>query len=332
MASMINIDYFAFMGRSSVIGLIIIAALIIAMVLGTGQAWAALGTAPGCPYYSPELEMQRVLRAMEPVPAGRDVALLQQRLKELQYYQGPVDGEYKTATVEAVKEFQLSRGLNPDGVVEESVWRELDEAQSVIGTQSETPPPPGEVSIVVDTYRRKLTVMSDGEPYKQYPVATGKYETPTPIGTFKVLRKAMNWGTGFGTRWIGLTVPWGIYGIHGTNKPHAIGSYASHGCIRMNNHNVEEIYPWVKPGTMVTIIGNPFKYQPSQYRTMRRDERGSDVMEVQLRLQKLGFYTGPIDGIWGGGMEKAVLEFRQSRGLPKDNSVNAEVYHLLGLK
>lgn len=195
-----------------------------------------------------------------------------------------------------------------------------------------TPPPPGEVSIVVDTYRRKLTVMSDGEPYKQYPVATGKYKTPTPIGNFKVLRKAAHWGSGFGTRWIGLTVPWGTYGIHGTNNPGAIGSYASHGCIRMNNHNVEEIYPWIKPGTPVTLIGNPFRYQPSQYRMLRRDARGSDVMEVQLRLQRLGYYTGPIDGIWGGGMEKAVLQFRESKGLAKDNVVDYAAYQALGLQ
>ncbi|MBF7083119.1 L,D-transpeptidase family protein [Desulfallas sp. Bu1-1] len=198
-------------------------------------------------------------------------------------------------------------------------------------SENKTPPPPGEVSILIDTSRRVLTVMSDGEPYKQYPVAVGKHETPTPIGNFKVLHRAMNWGTGFGTRWIGLTVPWGIYGIHGTNKPYSIGSYASHGCIRMNNRHVEEIYPWAKPGTKVIITGNPFKYQSDEFRTMRRDERGGDVMEVQIRLKRLGFYDGPIDGIWGGGMERAVIAFRKSRGLSGDNSVNADVYRLLGL-
>lgn len=200
-----------------------------------------------------------------------------------------------------------------------------------MASKGKTPVPPGEVSILIDTSTRVLTVMSNGEPYKQYPVAVGKHETPTPIGNFKVLRRAMNWGTGFGTRWIGLTVPWGIYGIHGTNKPYSIGSYASHGCIRMNNSHVEEIYPWVKPGTKVIIIGNPFRYQSGEFRTMRRDERGGDVMEVQIRLKRLGFYDGPIDGIWGGGMERAVVAFRKSRGLSSDNSVNAEVYRLLGL-
>jgi peptidoglycan hydrolase-like protein with peptidoglycan-binding domain len=302
------------------------------MFLGTSPSWAATLSAYCCPFYHPEQEVKRVLTFTNPALKGSDVIQLQEYLKQLKFYRGKVDGVYGAATVKAVMEFQKAHGLEPDGVVEESVWQELDEVQFVLGAPSKIQPPPGEVSIVVDTYRRKLTVMSDGEPYKQYPVATGKYETPTPVGNFKVLHKAANWGTGFGTRWLGLTVPWGIYGIHGTNKPYAIGSHASHGCIRMNNHDVEEIFPWVKPGTPVTLIGNQFCYQPSEYRTMRRDSRGSDVMEVQLRMQRLGFYNGPIDGIWGGGMEKAVLQLRKSRGLSNDNSVDSEVYHLLGLK
>lgn len=188
-----------------------------------------------------------------------------------------------------------------------------------------------EICILVDTARRVLTILADGEPRQQYPVAVGKYETPTPVGEFKVLRRARNWGTGFGTRWIGLTVPWGIYGIHGTNKPYSIGSFASHGCIRMNNKHVEEIYPLVEPGTRVIIIGNAFRYQKNEFRTMRRDFRGGDVVEIQIRLNRLGYYDGPIDGIWGGGMERAVLAFRNSKELSHDNAVDADFYRLLGL-
>ncbi len=284
-----------------------------------------------CPYCSLAFEENRLLAPRQPAIQGRDVEQLQRVLQQMEYYNGPVDGIYSPATVEAVKIFQISRGLVVDGVVHEDTWRALDELYCLTVTRRKTPPPTGEVSIVVDTKRRKLTIMSDGEPYRQYPVAVGKYKTPTPVGNFKVLRKAMNWGTGFGTRWIGLTVPWGIYGIHGTNKPYSIGSYASHGCIRMNNRHVEEIYPWIKPGTRVILIGNPFTYQPSRFRVMRRDERGGDVLEVQLRLKRLKYYDGPIDGIWGGGMERAVAAFRKKNGLSPDNAVDAKMYRLLGL-
>ncbi|HHW43236.1 MAG TPA: L,D-transpeptidase, partial [Desulfotomaculum sp.] len=131
-------------------------------------------------------------------------------------------------------------------------------------------PPAGEISILIDTTRRTLTVLANGEPYRQYPVAVGKHETPTPLGNYRVKRKAMHWGTGFGSRWLGLDVPWGLYGIHGTNKPWAIGSYASHGCIRMHNRDVEEMYPWIPVGAPVIIIGNPFTYREPPYRDLRR--------------------------------------------------------------
>src|SRR5699024_8212874 len=43
----------------------------------------------------------------------------------------------------------------------------------------------------------------------QYPVAAGKDETPTPIGQFHIIKKQKDWGSGFGTRWMELDVPWG---------------------------------------------------------------------------------------------------------------------------
>lgn len=202
---------------------------------------------------------------------------------------------------------------------------------TAIQDEKKNNPHPEEVSIIIDTDRRKLIVLKKGEPSIIYPVAVGKHETPTPIGNWEVLRKAAHWGSGFGTRWIGLTVPWGIYGIHGTNKPGSIGSYASHGCIRMNNRHVEEVYPLVHPGTPVIVIGNPFCYQEAYFRTLRRGMRGADVMELQRLLKKHGCYSGPLDGIWGWGMEKAVVEFRRTHGLPPDNSVNEPVYKALGI-
>lgn len=289
-----------------------------------------VGADTNCPFCRLAEENYQVLAPREPAVSGRSVEQLQLMLKQVNYYYGPVNGVYGPGTVEAVKQFQQKNGLYPDGVVEDTTWQALDEECILVVGPKEVPAP-GEVSILIDTDHRKLTVLSDGEPYKQYPVAVGKYHTPTPVGNFQVLRRARNWGTGFGTRWVGLTVPWGIYGIHGTNKPGSIGSYASHGCIRMNNRHVEELYPWVEPGTRVVIVGNPFRYHAERFRLLRRGARGGDVMEVQTRLQRLGFYDGPIDGIWGGGMERAVVKFRESIGLRKDNCVDSEVYRMLGL-
>ena len=45
------------------------------------------------------------------------------------------------------------------------------------------------------------------------------------------------------------------YGIHGTNAPSSIGRNASHGCIRMRNHEVEELFGMVAVGDAVELVG-----------------------------------------------------------------------------
>ncbi len=47
--------------------------------------------------------------------------------------------------------------------------------------------------------------------------------------------------------------------IHGTNKPHTIGSRVSQGCIRLYSHDIEILFEEVKIGTPVTIIDQPIK-------------------------------------------------------------------------
>jgi lipoprotein-anchoring transpeptidase ErfK/SrfK len=43
------------------------------------------------------------------------------------------------------------------------------------------------------------------------------------------------------------------YGIHGTDEPASIGRSVSHGCVRMLNADVEQLYPMVPVGTPVYI-------------------------------------------------------------------------------
>ena len=45
----------------------------------------------------------------------------------------------------------------------------------------------------------------------------------------------------------------GIIGLHGTNDPSSIGDRRSHGCIRMYNHGIEELVPFLPRGTPVEI-------------------------------------------------------------------------------
>ncbi|HGG0417556.1 murein L,D-transpeptidase [Clostridium botulinum] len=108
--------------------------------------------------------------------------------------------------------------------------------------------------IVINTKAHTLTLFRDNNVYKTYKVAVGKPSTPTPKGTFKIINRAINPGGPFGARWLGLNIPYGDYGIHGTNNPSSIGKSVSNGCIRMFNNQVIELSNLVPIGTTVTII------------------------------------------------------------------------------
>ncbi len=187
------------------------------------------------------------------------------------------------------------------------------------------------VSIQIDPSRNRLYLLADGKLVKSYPIAIGKPKTPTPVGEWEVINKFKNWGSGFGTRWIGLNVPWGIYGIHGTNKPSSIGSDSSHGCVRMLNRNVEELFEWVKVGTPVSILGHVLGGAAREPRRLAKGDSGGDVMLVQNHLRSAGYYHGECRGKFGPLTEQAIKSFEADHGLPVDGVFGIREYVAIGL-
>ena len=187
--------------------------------------------------------------------------------------------------------------------------------------------PTGSLHIVISKAEKRLYLYNDGEVFKTYPIALGKTETPTPVGEWKIISKGI-WSGGFGTRWMGLNIPWGKYGIHGTNKPYSIGSYASHGCIRMFNRDVEELYSFISIGTPVIIEGD---YPPLQYRTIKPGTASRDMLHVQKRLRELGLYWGPIDGRHGKMTEMATTYFQLINNKAADGIIDSSFYEILQL-
>jgi peptidoglycan hydrolase-like protein with peptidoglycan-binding domain len=58
---------------------------------------------------------------------------------------------------------------------------------------------------------------------------------------------------------------------------------------------------------------------------------GDSMRIIQARLRQLGFYSGAIDGAWGGGSQSALQSFQASRGLPPDGRVTANTVQALGI-
>ena len=119
--------------------------------------------------------------------------------------------------------------------------------------------------IIISIPDHKLALVEGDRVVKVYGIAVGKRSTPSPTGVFQVVNRLDHptWhnhghpvrpgpANPLGTRWLGLSAPG--YGIHGTNKPSSIGKSASHGCIRMRNQDVEELFTLVGIGDTVELV------------------------------------------------------------------------------
>lgn len=131
-------------------------------------------------------------------------------------------------------------------------------------------------TIVVWVNRNELELYDGFRAERTWDVATAKPGWTTPTGVWTIWDKRENptwynpaldsWGAGLpavvpggpgnpmGTRAIYIDAP-GLIRIHGTTDPSSIGRYASHGCIRMQNAQIEDLFERIEIGDHVLVVG-----------------------------------------------------------------------------
>jgi lipoprotein-anchoring transpeptidase ErfK/SrfK len=134
--------------------------------------------------------------------------------------------------------------------------------------------------LLVRIGENKLYLYEDGKITHEWPVATGQPSYMTPTGLFEIVEKRYmptwvnpapdTWGAsmpasippGYGNP-LGLrALNWSAPAIrfHGTSATYSLGYNASHGCVRMANEDVIELYDMVEVGTpIVSVISGPLR-------------------------------------------------------------------------
>ena len=104
-----------------------------------------------------------------------------------------------------------------------------------------------------------------------YPVAVGRPGWETPLGDFRVTEMIQDpaWrhpltrklyepgaaGNELGHYWIGFwTDGQTSIGFHGTPHPESVGKSISHGCVRMHEKDIRELFDRVSVGTLVSVL------------------------------------------------------------------------------
>jgi lipoprotein-anchoring transpeptidase ErfK/SrfK len=129
-------------------------------------------------------------------------------------------------------------------------------------------------TVVVKTNQRRLYYVLDGAHAIRYPVGVGragmawtgtaridgKYLSPAWSPPADIARanprlpKVIPGGSPRNPMGVAaLTLSGGEYAIHGTNEPGSVGGFVSHGCIRMYNQDVMDLYQRVSLLTQVVV-------------------------------------------------------------------------------
>ncbi len=159
------------------------------------------------------------------------------------------------------------------------------------GAQAQVHGAPAETKhreVIVSLQDRRMAVMEEGHVVKLYVVAVGASISPSPEGDFGIVNRVENptyyhpgkvIGPGtqnpLGTRWMGLSKTG--FGIHGTNQPESIGKAASHGCIRMKQQDLEELFAMLRVGDQVHIHGQ----RDAQVVTIFSNQQQMQMAEAQ---------------------------------------------------
>ena len=201
------------------------------------------------------------LPGLGPGARGPEVQALEQRLSELKYDPGKVDGVFDGTTGHAVMAFQKVHGLSRTA----RATPEVLAAVSTATAPAALLPGGGAERVEIDLPRQVLFLWQANALARILPVSTGtgkRYcvdgscdRAVTPGGSFRITRKILGLRVSrLGQLYNPLYFNGGI-AIHGSNS--VPGHPASHGCVRIPMSASRWFFDTVPPGTPVYVVGGP---------------------------------------------------------------------------
>lgn len=198
---------------------------------------------------------------------GEDVKRLQRKLYDANYLPGGVDGQFGNDTFLAVKYFQRLNGLKETGIADEETQILLFSDEHKIAEK-----PIYRYKVEISISKQKVYVYewhygAYSKLVKTMTCTTGTTETPTPLGTFKMggpcgrwyfFKKFDCWAQ-YASRIVGGIL---FHSVIYSEKDvstlrqstvNALGTRASHGCVRLSVENAEWIYRNIPAGTTCRI-------------------------------------------------------------------------------
>ncbi len=227
---------------------------------------------------------------------GQQVKEVQQKLKDLGFYTGTVDGDFGTGTENAVKAFQKQYGLEVDGKVGTQTMAKLTAAKATAKpTVSPTPKATATPAFSSNTFLRNGNSGSQVKQLQERLIAlgyligksTGAFDNATEAAVLAFQRRS------------GMEAD----GVAGPNTLSALYSSSARSA-----------------SSAAAIIGITLKEGSTEKAAVRL---------LQTKLKSLSFYTGSVDGDFGPGTTAAVQAFQKANKLTADGAAGGATLNKL---
>ncbi len=206
---------------------------------------------------------------------GDDVARLQNRLKQLNYFTDSADGYYGDTTVNAVRAYEARHDRTPTGVATVALQKHLFSSEA-------------------------LSYSSDYQPSAEYAVLSeGSYGTNVYALQARLIE--LNYMTGSPDGYYGATTSQAVRAFE------AAYSRTQTGIASVSMQETLYSQSAIK-NTVTTPVGG-------SYTRLKNGDKGDDVAKLQQRLIELGYLSGNVDGYFGAGTENAVKAFEAAYGI-----------------
>lgn len=220
---------------------------------------------------------------------GPAVTMLQEKLWELKYFTGVVDGKFGYTTKSAVSAFQQANGLKVDGIVGNATWAKLNDPSAVPKPSTLATPKPGDASARVVYGQTNNLVKQIQDRLTALGYYEGAIDSTFGYSTYQAVRD--------------------FQAVNNLQVDGIVGSITWHKM--MDGSALPKPPPTVPaPGPLRLELGST----------------GLLVQQVQEKLIELKYYGGPLDGKYGYSTVTAVRAFQQVNGVTADGIVGQKTW------
>ena len=263
--------------------------------------------------------------AMKKGNKGDQVTELQQALIDLGYLKGTPSGTYDSDTIAAVRSFQKKNGLLSNGTADAEMRKILYSGSAVSANATATP---------------KVTATPTPKPTVAVPETSLKSgDSGADVKTVQRRLKELGYYKGSIDGKMGKTTVKAVKDFQEANglKADGVAGKATYAVLFSEDTLKKGVTPTPVPTETPApeeeaddkATATPAGKAASVWTTLRKNDSGNDVAQLQEMLIKLGYLSGKADGNYGTKTVEAVKAFQKANGLTVDGTAGADTQKVL---